>query len=120
MSITAEAALSALEKVNDPELARPLADIGMVRDITAAGGAVELTVSLRSPRANYKARLEEDVTRALRAAGAANVKIHWELAIPTRNILSDDPCLGVKNIVLVMSGKGGVGKSTVAANLTVA
>src|SRR5262249_35125979 len=40
--------------------------------------------------------------------------------IPPRNILSDDPCLGVKNIVLVMSGKGGVGKSTVAANLTLA
>ena len=58
MSITPEAALSALEKVNDPELARPLTDIGMVRDITAAGGAVELTVDLLSPGASYKTRIE--------------------------------------------------------------
>src|SRR5690242_13201623 len=102
MSITAEAALSALEKVNDPELARPLTEIGMVRDITAQGGAVELTVELLSPGTSYKAHLEAAVTSALRAQGAASVKIRWELAIPTRNILSDDPCLGVKNIVLVM------------------
>ncbi len=48
------------------------------------------------------------------------MQIAFNTAIPSRNILSDDPCPGVKNIVLVMSGKGGVGKSTVAANLTLA
>src|SRR4051812_19098521 len=120
MPITAEAAFSALGKVNDPELARSLGELGMVHDVTAEGGAVGLTIELLSPGAAYKARLAEDATRALREAGAASVEIRWQLAIPTRNILSDDPCLGVKNIVLVMSGKGGVGKSSVAANLTLA
>jgi ATP-binding protein involved in chromosome partitioning len=120
MPITAESAFSALGTVTDPEITRPLNDLGMVRDVTADGGAVELTIDLLSPGAAYKARIEQDVTRALVSAGASSVKIHWELSIPTRNILSDDPCLEVKNIVLVMSGKGGVGKSTVAANLTLA
>ena len=120
MPITAEAALLALEKVNDPELARPLHDVGMIHDLTADGGAVKLGVDLPSPGAAYKARIERDITAALGAAGAASVEIRWALSIPTRNILSDDPCPGVKNIVLVMSGKGGVGKSTVATNLTLA
>jgi ATP-binding protein involved in chromosome partitioning len=120
MPITVDAALSALGKVNDPELARPLDEVGSVHHVTADAGAVALTIELLSPGAAYKARLEQDATRALREAGASSVQIRWRLAIPTRNILSDDPCLGVKNIVLVMSGKGGVGKSTVAANLTLA
>ena len=120
MPITAQAALEAVGKVNDPELARSLSDVGMVRDVTADGGAVELTIDLPSPGAAYKARIEAEATEALRQAGASSVQIRWELAIPTRNILSDDPCPGVKYILLVMSGKGGVGKSTVAANLTLA
>jgi ATP-binding protein involved in chromosome partitioning len=120
MSITVEAASSALGAVHDPELARPLDELGMVRDLTASGGAVELTLDLLSPGAAYKARLEQEATRVLLAAGASSVQIHSKLAIPARNILSDDPCLGVKNVILVMSGKGGVGKSTVAANLTLA
>ncbi|MFS8065239.1 MAG: Mrp/NBP35 family ATP-binding protein [Byssovorax sp.] len=120
MPITLESASAALGTVLDPELQRSLNDVGMVRDLSVDGDTAELTVDLISPSATYKDTLDAAINAALREAGAKRVKISFSMAIPTRNILSDDPCPGVKNIVLVMSGKGGVGKSTVAANLTLA
>ncbi|MFT3767057.1 MAG: Mrp/NBP35 family ATP-binding protein [Minicystis sp.] len=81
---------------------------------------MRLGLLLPVPGKGYRDRLEAAATEALRAAGAKSVSVKADVVIPTRNILSDDPCPGVKNIVLVMSGKGGVGKSTVATNLTLA
>ena len=120
MPLTIESASAALGTVLDPELQRSLNDVGMVRDLSVEGDTASLTVDLISPSASYKDALDAAINAALRGAGAKRVKIAFDMAIPTRNILSDDPCPGVKNIVLVMSGKGGVGKSTVAANLTLA
>src|SRR5262245_3527177 len=122
MAITIENAFAALARVEDPELHRPLTDAGMVRDVTVEDGRVVLTVVLTTPACPpaLRARIEADVRAALEAAGATGVEVKFDAQVPTRSILADDPCPGVKNIVLVMSGKGGVGKSTVAANLTLA
>jgi len=120
MTITVESAKTALGKVLDPELSRPLADIGMLGDIAVDGASVSVSITLTTPACPYKARIEDDVTAALKEAGASSVSVTWSANVPARNIMGDDPCPGVKNIVLVMSGKGGVGKSTVAANLTLA
>jgi ATP-binding protein involved in chromosome partitioning len=120
MPITVESAANALGAVADPELARPITSLGIPAEIAVDGDAVTVQLALPIPGASYRARVEQAVTEALRAAGAKKVELHASLAIPTRNILPDDPCPGVKNILLVMSGKGGVGKSTVASNLTVA
>jgi ATP-binding protein involved in chromosome partitioning len=120
MPITAETAFVALGNVLDPELDRPLKDLGMIKDLAVDGDSVSLTVELTTPACPEKERIRADVTKALEAAGAKAVRIHFGAAVTGRNILPDDPCPGVQNIVLVMSGKGGVGKSTVAANLTLA
>jgi ATP-binding protein involved in chromosome partitioning len=120
MTITVDSARAALANIADPELGRPLTELGMIDEIAVDGGQASVTLALPMPGQSYRAKVEGAVQAALRAAGAEAVALRAELAIPTRNILSDDPCPGVKNIVLVMSGKGGVGKSTVAANLTLA
>ena len=120
MSLNAESARAALRDVVDPELGRPIVELGVAEEITVDGDAVQVTLALPLPGAAYRARLEAAVTGALTAAGAKIVTYRAELALPTRNILADDPCPGVKNIVLEMSGKGGVGKSTVATNLALA
>lgn len=121
MSITREAALHALGHVQHPDLHRSVTDLNMVQDLAVDGeGKVSLMLLLTSPASSLKERLIGEVKGALTKAGAASTEISSEVRVVGRDITSEDPIPDVKNIILVMSGKGGVGKSTVAANLTMA
>jgi ATP-binding protein involved in chromosome partitioning len=121
MPITRETAIEALRAVKYPDLPRSLVDLNLTRDVAVAeDGAVSLTILVVSPESCVKDRIEQGATEALRSRGAASVSIAYSRVVLGRDTTSQDPLPDVKNVILVMSGKGGVGKSTIAANTAVA
>src|ERR1700678_3393848 len=119
MPITREQVLAALRTVQDPELFKDIVSLNMVKDIRIDGETVFVNVELTTPACPLKERIEKDVTAALKAAAAHNVKL--ELSTKTRSApgTRKDALPQVKNVVAVGAGKGGVGKSTIAVNLAV-
>ena len=121
MAFDKNSALDALKKVNDPELHRDLVSLGMVKDLAVEGTTVSLKVELTTPACPLKETISKDVEAALRAAGATAVKLTWGAQVRSApGVAAASLTPGVKNIILVGAGKGGVGKSTVAINLAVA
>jgi ATP-binding protein involved in chromosome partitioning len=120
MALTRESVEQALSTVREPEVQKGLVELGMVRDIEIEGDVVRLAIRLLGPVAPFKEALERAIVETVRRAGAASVDVAFTHRTTTRDLQDDDPCPGVANVVLVMSGKGGVGKSTVATNLTMA
>ena len=99
----------------DPELGADVASLGMVAGVEAGGVAAKVTLAV--PGARPDDRLTAAVEAALRAAGAESVEVAYAEAV---SLPAQEPLPGVRSIVAVGSGKGGVGKSTVAANLAAA
>ena len=121
MSLDAQKALEALKRVIDPELRRDIVTLGMVRNLRVDQGAVALEVELTTPACPLRETIGKDVESALRGAGASRVDISWGAQVRSAPGVSAAALTpGVKNIVLVGAGKGGVGKSTVALNLAIA
>jgi ATP-binding protein involved in chromosome partitioning len=121
MALDPQTALAALKHVMDPELRRDIVSLGMVKDLRVENGAVSLKVELTTPACPLRETIGKDVETALRNAGATRVDIAWGAQVRSAPGVSDAALTpGVKNIVLVGAGKGGVGKSTVALNLAVA
>jgi ATP-binding protein involved in chromosome partitioning len=119
MTITREQVLGALSSIRIPELDTSIASLNLVNLVEVADGSVRLVVDL--PFFTEKADdLGESIKQAVQALGASSVELKWNQQIRGRDIQPDDPIPGVANVVVVMSGKGGVGKSTVAANLALA
>lgn len=122
MPVSRQDIVSALSTVKEPSLGRPITELGVLRDVSSdeAGNVV---VELRVANAEYPHRsdLAAAVEKAVGAlSGVDQVAVRWSIAAPSRQVGPDDPVPGVLHVVLVMSGKGGVGKSTVAANLALA
>jgi ATP-binding protein involved in chromosome partitioning len=123
MALDKAAALAALKTVKDPELHRDLVSLGMIKDLAVEEGspAVSLTVELTTPACPLKDQIGKDVEAALRGAGFQKVSLRFGAQVRAAPGAAEGGLTpGVKNIVLVGAGKGGVGKSTVALNLAVA
>ena len=119
--LSEQAILEALKSIIDPDLHKDIVTLGFVRDVVINDGDVSFRIVLTTPACPVKEQMETQAIEIVSALeGVANVKVTMDAEVPKGRGLTGNLTLpNVKNIIAVSSGKGGVGKSTVAVNLAV-
>ena len=113
--------LQALRAVQDPDLHQDIVTLGFVKDVRISGGEVSFTIDLTTPACPVKEQLKEEAEKRVRALpGVSKVSVTMTATVRARPGPAAPLLPGVKHLIAIASGKGGVGKSTTTSNLAVA
>ena len=119
-TLNEELVLGALGQVQEPELGRDLVSLGMVKELRIEGANVGFTLELTTPACPLRDQIEREARQAVEALpGVSEVQIQFTANVPTDGKSRGRIDRPIRNAVAVASGKGGVGKTTVAVNIAV-